>query len=378
MKPSIKNLVTILILMMLVACTTVTPPTNIATPTKQLTPISSTASAIPASISTVTMTASQNSISPTLLAEWTVGQVNDMAWSPDGKMFAVNYSVQGNELNTIQVFGVESLNSLWITEDSRAFDLIFTSDGKSILESSFVEPILFLRSVQHGNIVRQIESDNCDGSQFIIYDPSDNTVLAEDILALGGLNYSPHKVYIYRWNLNTGICNELIQNGSSFNVFDLNSKGMLLAYNGEGEDNPVIIWDLQKQKEICRAPNAVFGHFVPNENILAIIKDRKIVFIDASSCQELRELNLDQTDLHYFSFSSNGKWLAIFAGQSIEIIETATGKTIAQISLTITPSPFGYASKIVFSPDSNYLLLGFSMAPNSIDSGKVQLWQLQK
>jgi len=317
-----------------------------------------------------------NSITPSLLAEWTMGEVKDMAWSPDSRMFAVNYYLQGNN---IQAFDVKSLNRMWTSENSLAMDLVFTPDGKLIAESNSFVGVLYLRSVGQGDVVRQIKSENCVRSgQAIIANPRENTLLIADTNELSGLN-ATNIVIISQWNLGTGQCNNLIQYTGGFNVFDLNSGNTLLAYGGEGKDDSVVIWDMEKQAEICRIKKIDFGRFVPGQNTLAVTRDQKIVFIDASSCQELRELNLTPTSVNYFSFSPDGRWFAI-ASESIQIMETSTGKTIAQVPLpenSVLSSSMLFDG-IVFSPDGRFLLLAFSTATNGIISSKVQLWQVQQ
>ncbi len=378
MKPSIKNLVTILILMILVACTTVKLPTNIATPTKQLTPISSTASAIPASIPTVTMTASQNSISPSLLAEWDMGNINDMAWSPNSNIFVVDSEIKGKDEYNIQAFDVKSLNRIWVVENILSNALAFNQNGQFVVESPApFTNTMEVRRVDHGDLVKQIQSYDCGIGQFMLLNPGTDTFLTVDTSEEGGLN-ARGIVSIYMWNIKTGLCNNLLNFAGFLYVFDVNSNGTLIAYGGVGPDDHTVIWDETKQTEVCEIneiKDSYYGKFIPNQNVFVISDNRKISFIDDLTCKELRELNFSLIFPTYLAFSSNGQWLAI-ANHSVQILETSTGKMVGNISLPekVFPSIGGLA----FSPDNHYLLITFSTNDFINYGDKIQLWQLRK
>jgi WD40 repeat protein len=318
----------------------------------------------------------QNSITPTLLTEWKMGKVFDMAWSPDSRMFVVNSQLMENESNNVQAFDVKSLNRIWIAENSLSINLAFSPNGQLIAESNPFVGVIYLRSAEQGNVVRQIKADNCSGGQFILINPGGNTLLIANTNELGGLNLT-HIVYFSLWDLDTGQCKDLLQYSGTFHLFDVNSSGNLITYGGEGKDDHAVIWDEIKQAEVCRT-QADFARFVPGQNTLAVFRDQKIVFIDASSCRELRELNIAPILATNFAFSPDGQWLAI-AEHSIRIVETATGRTITQIHLPENAVPSfnnrGGLGGLVFSPDGQYLLLAFSTYANDYFD-TVQLWQL--
>ena len=333
-----------------------------------------------------TVQATRQNIVSSLLAEWTVGDVHDIAWSPDSRIFAVNYSLmEGDNLNRIvQAFDVKSFDSLWTAENSLAMDLIFTPDGQFIVESNIFAPFFYWRSAEQGEVVRQIKLDDLNqikpedcrgGGQFIIANFNKNIVLIADTNDLTGL-HTNYTVIIRQWNLETGQCKDLIQYHGGFDIFDLNSSGNLFAFGGEGQDNLVIIWDMEKQAEVCRIKEVDFGRFVPGQNTLAVSRDQKTVFIDAVTCQELKELNLAPAFLTYFAFSPDGQWFAI-ARESIQIMDAVTGETIAQIPFPENAVPYShklFSGGIEFSPDGRYLLLAFSTGAYS---GQIQLWQLK-
>jgi WD40 repeat protein len=291
-------------------------------------------------------------------------------------MFAVNYVVKGDNYNFVQAFSAKSRNSMWIAKDSRAWNLVFMKNEPLIAETSVMSfGMLYLRDANQGDIRRQLKALNCGGGWFAIANPDKNTVLVADTNRFIGLN-ADYLAFIYQWDLDTGQCKEVLQYYGGFDIFDLNSNGNLLAYGGEGKDNAVVIWNIEKQTEVCRTSEADYGHFVPNQNILALIRGSKMVFLDASSCQELRELSIS-THGNYLAFSPDGQQFAV-AEDSIELRNVSTGEILAQI-----PYPKNvvlldhklFSGGLEFSPDGHFLLIAFQ-ATNPY-SGKIQLWQVQ-
>jgi len=374
-RPATKNIATIVIaLVLLAACAPL-----IDKPPK---PVEGTSSS-------VLQPAIENMLAPSLLAEWKSGQIFDMAWSPSGKLFAINYSVDNSDNNFIQAFSAESLNSLWIAKDSLAWDLIFTSDGQFILESNTNAPYFYWRNVEKGDIVLQIgyedvipiDPGDCHGGgQIIMENASHNTALIASYSDLIGLN--TQNMVVINLDLGTQKCKNLLKYQGSFDLFDSNSSGNLLAYGGEGKDDSIVIWDIEKQAEVCRIPQVEFGRFVPGENTLAVVRGQKMFFIEASTCREQRELNISPSVDYenYLAFSPDGKQFAI-ARDAIEIMNVSTGETLAQIPFPEKAMPITnklFLSGIKFSPDSHYLLVAYGLLElNSADDGEVQLWQLK-
>lgn len=318
------------------------------------------------------------------LGEWDVGNVHDMAWSPDSKTFVVNYWMEGQDGNSfVQAFDVKLLRSVWLAHNSSAVNLTFTPGGQFVVESNIFVPSFFWRSAGYGDVMREVKFDasnpmpkDCQGGgQFIRANPKNNTVLTADITGLIGLN-ATNTVVIRQWNLETGQCNNLIQYNGGFDVFDLNSNGNLLAYGSQGNENSVVIWDLEKRAEVCHTGKADFGRFIPYQNTLALIRDQKLVLIDALTCRKLKELPVS-TSGTYLAFSPDGKQFAV-AKDSVQIINIASGKVTLDIPLP--PKAVLYDQKLFsggleFSPNGHYLLIAFL----SIDPycGKIQLWQVE-
>ncbi len=333
----------------------------------------------------------QGALVTSLLAEWRVGDVRDMAWSPDSSMFAVNYSlVDGVDLNrVVQAFNVKSLDSMWTAGNSLAMDLVFTPDGQFIVESNVFAPLFYWRSVAQGEVVRQdevidinqVKYGDCNGGgQIIIANARENKVLVVDYNDLIGLNTN-NTISIRQWDLETGQCQNFMQYQGSFDLFDLNASGRLLAFGGEGANNEVIIWDMDKQMEVCRIPAVDFGRFVPgeSENTLAVIREQKTVFFEAATCRKLRELPLAPASGNetYLAFSPDGQWFAI-ARDSIQIMSVSTGEILARIPFPENAIPVSnklFLSGIKFSSDGHYLLIAYHLL-GSADSDVVQLWQL--
>ena len=332
----------------------------------------------------------EGGLAPSLLGEWTTGEVHDMAWSPDNRIFVVNYSwVEGNDLNrVVQAFAVESLKSAWIAKNSLAMDLVFSPDGQFIVESNVFAPFFYWRSIEQGKVVRegeltdisQIKPGDCNGGgQVIIANARENIALIADYNNLIGLN-AQNTVIIRQLDLESGKCKNLIAYKGSFDLFDLNSSETRLAYGGEGKDDSVILWDMEKREEICHIPKVDFGRFVPGESILAVIRGQKIIFVDDSTCQELRELALSPARENYdtyLTFSPDGQQLAI-ARDSIQIMNISTGEILAQMPFPENASPYPvklFLGGMSFSPNGHYLLIAYASLKDAY-SAKVQLWRL--
>jgi WD40 repeat protein len=228
--------------------------------------------------------------------------------------------------------------------------------------------------------ISQIKDDDCNGGgQILLSNAIENSVLILDYNNLLGPGTN-NIVKINQIDLETGRCKRLVEYQGSFDLFDLDSGGHFLAFGGEGNDDSVIIWDLEKQVEVCRTPRADFGRFVPNANILAVVKEQKLVFIDATTCQELRELNLSPSIGYETSlaFSPDGEEFAIVR-DSIQIVSVSTGEKLTQIPLPENAIPHSnkfFLSGIKFSPNGRYLLTALYLL-DSAGSGEIQLWQLK-
>ncbi len=330
-------------------------------------------------------TAPQDTLTPSLLADYLLGTIDDMAWSPSSKTFATNYWMGGKDpYNFVEVFSTESLKNIWIAENSVASDLVFTSDGKFIVESNTHVPLFYWRSIERGNVVHMGELTNIDevkhidcngGGQIMIANAKKNIAVIADYLNLIGLN-SQDMVIIRELDLTSGKCKELLTYHGSFDLFDMNSNGSQIVYGDVGKDDSLIIWNMEKQSEVCHYPGVEFGRFVPGENTLAVIRDQKTIFIDAATCQEKRELPVSTIGTN-LAFSSDGQWMAI-AKDDVEIIETTSGRILAQIPFPKNAAMYDnklFSGGIEFSPDDRYLLLAFSTGAYT---GEIQLWQLNR
>lgn len=328
---------------------------------------------------------------PSLLAEWATGNLHAVAWSPDSKMFVINYWIDNDDSNSyVQAFNVKSLGSMWVVNKSLASDITFTPDGQFTVESNEFGPFFYWRNIKSGEVVRQgeftdisqIKDGDCSGGGGIIVNSlHKNIALIADYLDLIGPSWRTNNTVVVRQlDLETGRCKNLFNYQGTFDLFDLDSSGTILAYGGEGKDDSVILWNVEKQESICRIPQVEFGRFVPSENILSVIREQKIVFIDTSDCKEIRALNVSPKSKYenYLAFSPDGKQFAI-AQDSIEIRDTLTGAMQAQILFPKNAVPDSsklFLNGIKFSPDGYYLLLSYYPL-GGVSKGQIQLWQLK-
>jgi len=359
-------------LIFLVACV---PPVSI-------TPVSNGANPLP------TVQANKQSVfTPTLVSEWTLGSLEDITWSPDGKTFVANYWIDNSDTNNfVEAFSIESFSSMWIAKGSLASSLVFTPDGQYVVESNTHIPLFYWRDIEQGKVVHmgeltdmsQTKKIECTGGgQMMIQNVKGNFAVLADYNMLIGLN-GPSMVFIRQLNLETGKCKELFNYEGSFDLFDSNSSGTLLAYGGIGKDDFVAIRNLDKNLEVCRIPKVEFGRFVSGENTLAVVRDQKIVFIDALTCKEIRKLSISPLSGYetYFAFSPNGQEFAI-AKDAIQVLNVSTGDILARILFPLDAGPISkgfFWNGIKFSPDGRYLLITYAIS----NGNKVQLWQLKQ
>lgn len=316
--------------------------------------------------------------SPLLLAEWDMGNIRDIAWSPKSDFFAVNYfSNKDDEANYhLCMYDISTLEKLWEEENSKSMNLSFTYDGKLLVEPHTFPPVLSLRDSESGQLINQLESDGTSckgGGQLILPGSSKNTFFVADTKDLIGLNTN-NVVNIMKWDIEANRCTKVIQYRGDFDIFDINSTDTLLAYGSLIEDDSIIIWDIEKQEEICRVPIVDHGSFVPGQDTLAIFRDQKMLFFDTSTCQIINELAFTTIGTN-LAFSSDGERFAI-ANESIMVVDTDTGTTLTKIPYPEDATPYNsklLPSGIEFSPDGKYLLLAFSTGAYS---GRIQLWQI--
>ena len=318
---------------------------------------------------------------PILLAEWNVGTIHDIAWHPNSKIFSVNYWIDGDNSNSyVQSFDLDLLNSKWLTKNSLAFNIGFTPDGLYTIESNVFAPFFYWRDIESGEIIYQVEDRVCNGGgQILIINSSKNNAWIMDINNLLGPNTN-NVLVIRRLNLENQKCENLLEYQGSFDLFDLNSNGTLMAFGGEGDQDSVVIWDVKKSTEVCRTPTVEYGFFVPNENTLIVTRDKKIFFVDANTCQETRELNVSPAlDYeNYIDISPDGKLISI-ATDGIEIVDALNGKLLTKLPFPKNSVPIEsklFINGIKFSPDGNYLLVSYYLL-EGINNGLIQVWELK-
>lgn len=313
---------------------------------------------------------------PVLLAEWNMGSIDDIAWSPDSSIFAVNYYIYGDEENShLQAYDVESLSQLWAAENSQAMNLIFTSNGEMLVESHTFPSILSLRNVENGEVIRQLKSDgeSCKGGgQLIIPGFEKNSFLVTDTKDLIGI-YTNHFVSIMQWN-DAYQCKKVVDYRGGFDIFDVNSTGKLLVYGGIIEDESIVVWNVEKQTELCHAPAVDYGQFVPGKDILAVFRDQKMIYIDALTCQDLKKIPITTIGTN-LAFTTDGKIFAV-ANEEVQIVNSDTGEIQMKIPFLEGVRPYDtklMSSGIEFSPDGRYFLMALSTGAYT---GKIQLWQI--
>ncbi len=132
------------------------------------------------------------------------------------------------------------------------------------------------------------------------------------------------------------------------------------------DEQAITVWDRETEKVIHRLPHRWAWHFALSADgtRLASAGDNDVRFWDLKSGKAIWSLRDDQHDTSTaIGCSPDGKLLAVYKKKKLEILDSATGRTLRTID-----SERYIEDKLTFSPDSNLLV-----ARDSKDR-KVRLW----
>ena len=237
-------------------------------------------------------TTTLESMHPSLLAEWNMGTVNDMAWNPDSSTFVVDFTQAGSISNNIQLFDTKSTSMIWKVDNISSFGIAFTPNGHWLVQSP--EPFtntMRWRSVDQGKEVGQIQTYDCSIGQVILSKPGGDTFLVAD--------RSNQTITVDAWDIDFGQCKNLVQYVGFLQAFDVNTKGNLLL-GVIDPDNHYVVWDEFQQKELCHTNvgDESFAYFVPGQNTFALFVDQSWYSSMISVVENYESLRLIELTLH--------------------------------------------------------------------------------
>jgi WD40 repeat protein len=256
-----------------------------------------------------------NAINVTQLARWGRETISAIAWSPDGKRFAVASSTG------IHIYDRSTFQEIrTIASGASNYYLAYSPDGTK-LASGFGETSVVIWNVASGSALQTL---------------------------LG------HKNFI------TGLA--------------FSPDGVILATGAYEE--PIILWDAASGQEIrTLGGSAGYGFvFSPNGSIIAtFVGDKTIKLWDVASGQELRTITGHTDYIAGMTFSTDGTRLASWSNGSndktIKLWNVATGDELRTLNWQ-----GNYLNNVAFLPDGNALI---SIADNEpitlwdVDSGQV-------
>ncbi|WP_162909902.1 hypothetical protein [Aggregatilinea lenta] len=151
-------------------------------------------------------------------------------------------------------------------------------------------------------------------------------------------------------------------NENTFLSFSPNSRWLAAANN-----TAVTIWDSETfTRQIIPITSLLHPVFGPDENILIVLEDQRLVYWDISLEKAIKEISLEnRVNITHISFTPDGNVLAIVAGvpgeNYLEIWDATTGRVISdQIEIDATE-----ISAFAFSPNTDYIGVGGDFGGNT-------------
>ena len=286
-----------------------------------------------------------------------MGGVNSVAFSPDGKMLT-----SGSSDNSVRLWNVSTGKEIARMEghSQSVYSVTFSPDGKMLASGSHDNTVR-LWDVSTGKEIERMEE----------LSPVHLVTFSIDGLILASVSgYSTVRL----WDVETGeeiAC--LVGHSSSVKAAMFSPDGRMLA--SASHDKTARLWDVSTGNEITRmeghSSSVLSIAFSPDSQILATgSSDNTVRLWNVSTGKEIARMD-ESSSVLSVAFSSDGRMLASKShNNKVRLWDVSTGKVITRMDESSS------AHSVTFSPDGRMLASGLdhnSVCLWDVSTGKVNL-----
>jgi WD40 repeat protein len=307
-----------------------------------------------------------------VLAEWSVWEVKDIAWSPNSAIYAISFLSYEEENYTpgIKVFNAINLDEESLIENYYIDGITFNSDGQTIATSPFYDNVV-IWDASTGQLVNRFANSKNKcliGADEITYTPDGSTIVTNHN------SIEPWRARIDFWNTKTREClGKSMSLEGWLNSLQFSPDGQLLLtalghiQNGEGQQT--YLWDVNTGERVCTWSGG-WASFSPMGDVVVIFgSEVPSALWDVETCQKKLSLQ-GNTKGFSFAFTPDGKLLAT-GDHWIKLWDTQSGQ------ITYRFEEYYYSvDHLGFSPDGRYLL-SFHGRSSAKEKGKIKLWAVK-
>jgi len=303
---------------------------------------------------------------PKELTRFNIQTVNDIAWSPNGSIFAVAFSEV--DTNGIALYDAETLKELWLGDAGRVNSIAFSPDGKFLAISSNSGHINLL-DTSSGKVVSDYYDNNCYFNDGIAYTPDGESLLTSHTSKLITI--------FYLWNTSSGTCmGEFARYEGWLHNFKISPDGNFIVASlrkiSEEDSFRVLLWDLRTGKIVCQLKGKIAYFSLDGNLVIPNIDDEtQLDFWNVTNCQLSQQVN----GIKYLGdlvFTPDGKFM-ITATDRIQLWKLPNWESIYE-SNGLPNSP-QWVKKLNISPNGHYLL---TLIPKTdyLQDDALLLWKL--
>jgi WD40 repeat protein len=192
-----------------------------------------------------------------IVNEWNIEYINDIAWSTDNTKFAITF-LENNE-GGVRLYDVVSLQDEWSTDAGMAFGIAVSPDGQQLAASPYFDSVQ-LRDIATGEaIVDFSNGNNCGADINILFSPDGNSIITT---RAGGGHGNPYETQLYIWNTAKEQCiGKFLEEEGWLGDISMSRNGQLMALSLghlQGNDRNLInVWDISTKKKNMRCPENI-------------------------------------------------------------------------------------------------------------------------